>query len=91
MLEDIRSETALQPDGQLILAGLYEATGNWPKCRDEMLSVLGKTRTIPTTSRRLSSMLLRNDDLDAATFWLDKLEQSRRKTRLPPCSVLGFW
>ena len=74
-LEDIRSETALQPDGQVILAGLYEATGNWPKCRDEMLSVLGKIKTNPDYIATFVGMLLRNNDLDAATYWLDKLEQ----------------
>ena len=91
LLEDIRSETALQPDGQVILAGLYEATGNWPKCRDEMLSVLGKIKDNPNYISTFISMLLRNNDIDAATFWLDKLEQLAPIARRPPCSVRGCW
>ena len=44
ILEEIKSETPLRSDAQLILARLYEVTGNWPQCRDEMLSLVGKNK-----------------------------------------------
>ena len=59
---------------RLILARLYEVTGNWPKCRDEMLSLLGRDKDNPTYLGTFVEMLLRNNDLEGATLWLDKME-----------------
>jgi len=75
LLEEIKNETNLPPDAQLILARLYEVTGNWQRCRDEMLSLLGKAKDNPTYVGTFVEMLLRNNELDTAQFWMSRLEE----------------
>jgi tetratricopeptide (TPR) repeat protein len=74
LLEEIKSQTNLPPNAQMILARLYEVTGNWPKCRDEMISLLGKAKDNPTYIATFVEMLIRNKEVDSAKFWLAKLE-----------------
>ncbi|HZZ82334.1 MAG TPA: tetratricopeptide repeat protein [Gemmataceae bacterium] len=74
LLEEIKNQTNLPPSAQLILARLYQATGNWSRCRDEMLSLLGKAKDDPTYIGTFVEMLLRNNEVDQAIFWLNKLE-----------------
>ncbi|HEY1599327.1 MAG TPA: tetratricopeptide repeat protein [Pirellulales bacterium] len=75
ILEEIKSESPLPSDAQLILARLYEVTGNWPECRDEMLSLVGKNKDNATYIATFVEMLMRNNDQDAATLWMDRLEE----------------
>ncbi len=74
LLEEIKNQTDLPPNAQMILARLYEVTGNWPKCRDEMLSLLGKAKDNPTFVGTFVEMLLRNNEVDQANIWLAKLD-----------------
>lgn len=40
LLEEVEVQRRLSPELDLMLGKLYYATGNWPKCRDHMQSVL---------------------------------------------------
>ncbi|MBI2824344.1 MAG: tetratricopeptide repeat protein [Planctomycetia bacterium] len=75
ILEQVKTEVPLQPEGQLILAELYESTGNWLKCKGEMLQLLSKVKDNPRYIAAFIGMLVRNDEVDSTQSWADKLTQ----------------
>jgi len=74
LLEDIKATTPLRPESRLVLAQLYDITGNWSKSKGEMLSLV---TSFPEDSKYLGTFveqLTDHDELQDASFWMEKLD-----------------
>src|SRR5262249_19452897 len=75
-LENLVDEGVAQPPDRLLLAHLYEATGDWPRARQQLLTLLtqpgGKT---PANLVAYVSALLRHGAVDEAEQVLPELDK----------------
>ncbi|QDU59087.1 tetratricopeptide repeat protein [Aeoliella mucimassa] len=84
LLEEVQAQQRLTPDMDLMLGKLYFAVGNWPKCRDHMISV--RTRYPDAFAVRdtyIRMLLDRGGDSDLR----DAEDQLRQLQRIAPTSL----
>ncbi len=62
----------------MLLAQVYERTGNWAAARDELLSLLNQPNANVNTYAMFIEMLLRQNSADSALPWLQKMEAYSR-------------
>jgi tetratricopeptide (TPR) repeat protein len=74
LLEDIRGKQALTAEEQFLLAQLYEAIGDWPKARQQMVQLLASQLRARYLAHHIRG-LLRHGDAAEAELWLEKLEK----------------
>ena len=67
---------SLTEDGRYTLAILYNRVGNWPKCKEQMLTLLSddKKEKKPLHLAHFVELLLQHRDVGLAETWVQKLE-----------------
>jgi tetratricopeptide (TPR) repeat protein len=75
LFENLASRIPLTLNEQLVLAQLYELTGNWSRARDQMLTALGNNNNDPACMAAYANSLLRRNQLGDAQNYIDRLEQ----------------
>jgi tetratricopeptide (TPR) repeat protein len=63
------------PEVRYVLSQLYEAEGNWPRARVQLLALLREQDRNPFYLARYIRALLRHKEADEAEEWLDRLEK----------------
>jgi tetratricopeptide (TPR) repeat protein len=82
-LEDLGEHEPLAVDDQFLLAGLYEAVGDWPKARQRMLDLLASHGEDAGYLTAYINGLLRQHRADEAQLWFDKLEALKPQPLAP--------
>jgi tetratricopeptide (TPR) repeat protein len=77
ILEDLsHTRQGLSADEHLVLAQLYELTGDWVPSRDQMIDVLALNDKEPIYLSAYAKSLLRRDLLDDAQIYIEKLQRA---------------
>jgi tetratricopeptide (TPR) repeat protein len=76
ILEAMKEGGRLDPEDRFLLAELYEAAGEWPRAREEMMSLLGSRSASPAFLLRMAGSFLRENELDAARTCLGQLKKA---------------
>jgi cellulose synthase operon protein C len=78
ILENLIKRQEALPEDRFLLAQLYETTGDWPKARKEMLTLLSLPRgDSPRHLAYYARLLLRHEQPKEAETWLRKLEKQQ--------------
>jgi cellulose synthase operon protein C len=75
LLEDLLGRVPPTPDDQLLLGQLYEAVGDWPRARKQMLSLLGSQGEKPLYLATVAHALLRHEEYTDVEPFLEKLRK----------------
>jgi predicted Zn-dependent protease len=71
---------AAAPEVRLLLARLYEADGDWPRARGQLLALLGEQDKSPVYLAYYVRALLRHRQADEAESWVKRLAEVSRPT-----------
>jgi tetratricopeptide (TPR) repeat protein len=75
LLESAANEGGLNDQAKFRLAVLYNLVGDWQRCRDQMLALLGdKDKPNPVQAGFLVQLLLEHEELDLAKLWFTKMQ-----------------
>jgi len=74
LLEEAGKLGPLPPDEQFRQARMYDAAGDWPQAREQLVGVLTSDRRNPEYLAYLIDGLLRHDAADEAGPWIARLE-----------------
>jgi tetratricopeptide (TPR) repeat protein len=75
LLEKLAARQPLTGDDQFLLAQLYDATGDWPRARQQMLGLLAADGDRPEYLASFAAALLAHQDLESVPTWLDRLRR----------------
>ena len=75
LLEEAKEADRLNLSAELMLGQLYYALGDWPKCRQQMLSVISRHPEVAQARANFIQMLLKRDSASQAVHHLKKLMQ----------------
>ncbi len=75
LLELLKQQRALLPSEQTALGQLYERMGNWREGKELMLSAISRQNNNPDMLIAFANMLLRHEEYDDATRWLERLDE----------------
>ncbi len=73
MLEQLQSQHTLSPEHQMLLAQLYEKSGQWTKAREQMLSLLARSGANVGYAAVFASWLLQHDETEDAVRWVERV------------------
>ena len=69
-LEALDRSRLLSREDRFLLAQLYRGSRDWPKCRDQMLGLLGERNRDPNHLANFVNWVIEQNDLDQAERWL---------------------
>ncbi len=75
LLQEAKEADRLNVSAELMLGQLYYALGDWPKCRQQMLSVISRHPEVAQARANFIQMLLKKDSASQAVRHLKKLMQ----------------
>jgi cellulose synthase operon protein C len=84
ILETMKNEGRLAPEDRYLLAQLYEVTGEWPRAREMMLSLVGAGNTSPVFLLRMAASFLRENEVDVARTCLTQIKKAASPQALAP-------
>jgi len=70
----LESVKPLPPTSQIQLAHFHEVLGNWTDARREMVNFVSEQKAGPAAYVVFIDMLIRHDEIAAASSWLDRLD-----------------
>ncbi len=79
MYDTLDRNQALTPNDKLVLALLYDASGQWPKAQEQMDYLIGQYPGMHQYLAQYVQLLLRHDDPRRAEAELKKLEELEAK------------
>ena len=83
MLEDLQKRQSLSPAEQSLLGQLYERSGKWLEARELMTTALVRSSDDLNILLPFTQMLIRHDEFDDATRWVDHMEELVAKAKGP--------
>lgn len=74
LLEEVRAGAPLTFESRLVLARLYDLTGDWGKCKDELFALVASAKNEPKYLAVLVEMLIDHNELTDAQQWMTQLD-----------------
>ncbi|MBI3837009.1 MAG: tetratricopeptide repeat protein [Planctomycetia bacterium] len=88
LLEQLKQRQLITAREQLAVGQLQDRAGNWAQARDWMFSALSRSSEDPEILTVLVQMLIRHEEYDEATRWVERLDEIMAKSPVPRADIL---
>ncbi len=88
LLEQLKQRNLITAREQLAVGQLQDRAGNWAQARDSIFSALSRSPEDPEILATLAQLLIRHEEYEEATRWVERLDEVLAKTQVPRADVV---